>query len=224
MKFIIFLLSYTLGFSTIFIAEKYIILYFIVLGFYSSLFYYKEKEEYKKVVIEPLFLSMISALIVLILNKINIIGYGVFISAIPYLLIVLKGKSKNKNKINSDLLFIIERVILPLTLPITLCFVVSLLIKSDMIASISFILFYFIMINNMMKDVPSIGYSVVVLFIQNATMFYLYEYIYFIATFEKIILFVAVNTIIIINIYRRRSPFSIRSKFSLRKNTNIIKQ
>jgi len=223
MKYLSFIATYLFVFSSIFVDQEYFVFYFIVFGFYSALFYDTKSEIYRTALVDPAVLSLLSGTIVLFLHGMNTLEHAVFFSIVPYLVIVLKGKKENEHKVQSELLFIIEKLIMPLTLPITLCFIISLMIKSELIASISFVLVYFVLINNMLRGTPSIKYSGIILIIQNIIMVYLYEYIYFIDHFEKLMLGVAINTIIMVNMYRRGLKFSIRSKSLLKKNTNITK-
>lgn len=183
MNYILFIITYLLGFIPMFIENEYSFYYFLLIILYVSLFNTIKPEAFKINVLHPMILSTISIFMIFIVH-----GYGIYKEiwfAMPLIFIYLAYRMKMVNNDNNEL-FLIEYFMMPLALPISLCFILALMIKNEMLSLYMYVSAITLLYIYLLKVIPTKIYTILSIIAFNLINIYLYKYMIFM-DFEKFI-------------------------------------
>lgn len=201
MKIILFTITYLVGLLPIFLDNKYAFVYFIIIAFAISIMNGMEKEKYLLNILHPLLFSTITSFLIFIVNGFSITNEIWFVAPLvfAYINLIIRG---NKNE--SDLLNVIEYVMLPIAIPISLCFILTFTIPSEQLASYLYIATSMLFFSYLLRNIPTVTYTIIVMVVYNLMMIYLYSFLSFVTLSAMITFVLMINCLLAVNIFKNK--------------------
>lgn len=176
---LLFLISYAIGIAAIYVPEAAVLYYLLGVVLFTVCCLNLPGVRFSPFVVEPLLLALSSSLLLQLLGVLPT-GTGIhLLFLVGYLLILSSVQTTDATDYQEkrSVELIAEKIVIPLLLPLGLSFLALLVFKGNEYGVVFFLLTYFLVLTQIIRERITVGYAVLFIGLQIPATWYALSYL-----------------------------------------------